>query len=44
MAFAEREELPILTIDFEHFRATRPARGYWPLVVDEARYAHASAQ
>jgi uncharacterized protein len=39
MAFAERHELPILTFDFEHFRATRPQGGYWGLVVDEARYA-----
>jgi predicted nucleic acid-binding protein len=39
MAVAERHDLPILTFDFEHFRATRPRRGYWRLVVDEARYA-----
>jgi uncharacterized protein len=39
MAFAERHELPVLTFDFEHFRATRPQRGYWRLIVDEARYA-----
>jgi predicted nucleic acid-binding protein len=39
MALAERHDLPILTFDFEHFRATRPRRGYWRLVVDEARYA-----
>lgn len=38
MALAERHDLPILTFDFEHFRATRPTRGYWQLVVDEARY------
>lgn len=44
MALAERERLPILTFDFEHFRATRPARGYWRLVVDEARYAQATSQ
>jgi predicted nucleic acid-binding protein len=44
MALAERERLPILTFDFEHFRATHPARGYWRLVVDEARYAQATAQ
>lgn len=36
---AERHELPILTFDFEHFRATRPERGFWQLVIDEARYA-----
>lgn len=41
MALAERHRLPILTFDFEHFRATRPARGFWRLVVDEARYADA---
>ncbi|MGH2962969.1 MAG: type II toxin-antitoxin system VapC family toxin [Solirubrobacterales bacterium] len=37
MAYAERHELPILTFDFEHFRAATPARGHWRLVVDEAR-------
>lgn len=41
MAYAERHALPILTFDFEHFRATRPARGYWRLVVDEVRYREA---
>lgn len=39
MAVAERYDLPILTFDFGHFRATRPRSGYWRLVVDEARYA-----
>ena len=39
MAVAERQDLPILTFDFEHFRATRPRRGFWQLVIDEARYA-----
>jgi len=38
MAIAERERLPILTFDFTHFRATRPAHGFWQLVVDEQRY------
>ncbi len=38
MALAERDRLPILTFDFGHFRATRPARGFWRLVVDESRY------
>lgn len=38
MAVAERTRFPILTFDFEHFRATRPRRGFWRLVVDEARY------
>jgi len=42
MALAERHRLPILTFDFEHFRATRPARGFWRLVVDEARYLAAT--
>lgn len=39
MAIAERHGLPVLTFDFAHFRATRPATGYWRLVVDESRYA-----
>jgi predicted nucleic acid-binding protein len=38
MAIAEERRLPILTFDFEHFRATRPRQGYWELVVDESRY------
>jgi predicted nucleic acid-binding protein len=42
MAIAERMRAPILTFDFEHFRATRPASGFWRLVVDEARYADAT--
>lgn len=42
MAYAERHRLPILTFDFEHFRATRPARGFWRLVVDEQRYTDAT--
>lgn len=41
MAVAEREGLAILTFDFEHFRASRPARGFWRLIVDEARYRDA---
>jgi predicted nucleic acid-binding protein len=41
MAFAERHDLPILTFDFEHFRAAPPQGGFWRLVVDEARYADA---
>jgi len=41
MAYAERHRLPILTFDFQHFRATRPARGYWRLVVNESRYREA---
>lgn len=39
MAIAERHSLPILTFDFEHFRATGPERGFWRLVVDERRYS-----
>jgi predicted nucleic acid-binding protein len=42
MALAERHDLPILTFDFEHFRATRPRLGFWQLVVDEARYAEST--
>ena len=38
MAVAERHNLPILTFDFKHFRATQPRHGYWRLVVDEGRY------
>ena len=41
MAIAAREDLPILTFDFEDFRAAPPDRGYWRLVVDEARYRDA---
>lgn len=44
MALAERQRLPILTFDFEHFRATRPQRGFWRLVVDEARYAESTGR
>jgi predicted nucleic acid-binding protein len=38
MAIAERDRLPVLTFDFEHFRASRPAHGFWQLVVDQHRY------
>jgi uncharacterized protein len=38
MAVADRDQLPVLTFDFQHFRATRPAPGFWQLVVDEHRY------
>ena len=38
MAYAERHDLPILTFDFEDFRAAPPEGGYWRLVVDEERY------
>jgi predicted nucleic acid-binding protein len=44
MAVAERTRLPILTFDFEHFRATTPRRGFWRLVVDESRYAEATGR
>ena len=43
MAVAERDSLPVLTYDFEHFRAAPPAGGYWRLVVDEGRYLDATA-
>jgi predicted nucleic acid-binding protein len=39
MAYAERHRLPVLTFDFEDFRAAPPASGHWSLVIDEARYA-----
>lgn len=42
MAYAERHHLPVLTFDFEDFRAARPAKGHWRLVIDEARYAEAT--
>ena len=42
MAYAERHGAAILTFDFEHFRATRPSRGFWRLVVDEERYGEAT--
>lgn len=38
MAYAERHDLPVLTFDFEDFRAAPPERGYWRLVVNEDRY------
>lgn len=38
MAYAERHDLPILTFDFEDFRAAPPRSGYWQLVVDEDRF------
>jgi uncharacterized protein len=41
MALAERHDHPILTFDFEHFRAAPPPHGYWRLIVDESRYAEA---
>jgi len=44
MAVAERYLNSILTFDFTHFRATRPARGFWQLVVDERRYAEATSR
>lgn len=42
MAYAERHRLPILTFDFEDFRATSPEKGFWRLVVDESRYREAT--
>lgn len=44
MAVAERRDLPVLTFDFEDFRAAPPPRGYWRLVVDEARYLQATGR
>jgi uncharacterized protein len=41
MAIAEREDAPILTFDFVHFRATTAEGAPWRLVVDEARYLDA---
>ena len=41
MAFAERHKLPILTFDFRHFRATKPAKGDWRLLLDEGTLARA---
>jgi predicted nucleic acid-binding protein len=38
MAYAERHDLPVLTFDFEDFRAAPPPSGYWRLVIDEHRY------
>lgn len=35
MAYAERHDLPILTFDFRHFRATESAHGPWRLIVGE---------
>jgi uncharacterized protein len=43
MAYAERHELPVLTFDFEDFRAAPPPSDHWRLVVDEARYADATS-
>jgi predicted nucleic acid-binding protein len=40
MAVAGRNRLPVLTFDFEHFRAASPPHGFWQLVVDEHRYRH----
>jgi predicted nucleic acid-binding protein len=44
MAVAERYDLPILTFDFEDFRAAPPDGGYWRLVVDEGRYEEAAGK
>ena len=41
MAYAERHELPILTFDFQDFRAAPPPGGHWDLVVDEESYGDA---
>lgn len=43
MAIAERDGRPVLTFDFEDFRAAPPeGGGHWQLVVDEARYQDAT--
>ena len=43
MAVAEWYDAPILTFDFEHFRAApRPDGRPWALLVDEAVYARAT--
>jgi predicted nucleic acid-binding protein len=42
MAIAEHENLPILTFDFRHFRATAPGTGYWRLVVHEGQFRAAT--
>jgi len=44
MAVAEKERLPILTFDFEDFRAVRSRGHPWRLVVDEARYREATSR
>jgi predicted nucleic acid-binding protein len=41
MAYAERHDLPILTFDFRHFRATESSRGPWRLVVSEEQLERA---
>jgi len=41
MTFADREALPVLTFDFEDFRAAPPPGGFWRLVGDEERYLRA---
>jgi predicted nucleic acid-binding protein len=38
MAFAEQNDLPVLTFDFEDFLAAPQEGGFWRLVVDEERY------
>ncbi len=42
MALAESRGHPILTFDFEHFRAAPPQDGYWRLLIDESRYTQAT--
>lgn len=42
MAYAERNELPVLTFDFRDFRASKPATGFWRLVIDEGQYREAT--
>lgn len=42
MAVAERQRLPVLTFDFEDFRAASPSAGSWQLIIDEDRYREAA--
>lgn len=41
MAYAERHDLPILTFDFRHFRATESAHGPWRLAISEEQLERA---
>ena len=41
MAYAERHDLPILTFDFRHFRATESASGPWRLALSEEQLQRA---
>ena len=43
MAYAERHDLPVLTFDYRHFRATESKRGPWRLLVSEEQLARAAS-